>query len=610
MLMGAFVLVIAAFVTYAWVVRGFFSALVHLACTVAAGAVAFGLWEPLGNWLLNAAGDRGMSAVLRDSAWAIALALPFALTLGILRGATNKLLPANAKCDDVVEYIGGGVCGLAAAVITLGIFMLSIGFLRFGPDALGYQPLRYTAAAKGRGSIEREPGLRVGIVPRFDVLTARLYEQLSLTSLRTGEPLGKWYPRFDDVPWANRMTYMGRSRNTLRSRERSVLGWYTIGLTPQDANPATGQFKGGALDPLLTDEWNETGQTAVELDGEPITTGYVAGFRVQLTSGAREKQGQILVGNGQVRLVVESVSEEAYKGLHPVAVVTNMGIDGLGPDQKPASARFRYDGNEVFFSSVGGSSDANMWFEFAVPAGYRPIGLYVKNARWEVPEGPPTATYATAADRDKAVKDLGGILAPPSTGTAVATDFGLVPSNAIGHRIQRGSHGTLQIDREGRSSVIVNGEYNFSMAQLKESSQGVDQSLIIDRFATTDDTVVVKLDVSMNSKASLLGRVADAADPNVPLVVEDTNGQQYEAVGYVYSDSEKVKIRYTLGQPIRGLTELNQGAVMISKSRPDQRLMLIFRPTFGVKLRAFKIGSQTVAEYDPPVELAFRQRSR
>ncbi len=609
MLMGAIVLVIAAFITYAWVVRGFFSAMVHLACTVVAGAVALGLWEPLGHWLLNASGDRGVAAVFRDSAWAIALALPFALTLGILRLATNKLLPANARCDDAFEYVGGGVCGLASAVLTLGIFMLSIGFLRFGPDALGYQPLRYTSAAKGRGSIEREPGILLGLVPRFDVLTARFYEQLSLTSLRTGEPLGKWHPRFDDVPWANRMTYQGRSRNTLRTREREVLGWYTVGLTPQDANPATGQFRGGPLDPLLTDEWNDTGQSAIDLDGNPITTGYVAGFRVRMTSGAREKQGQILVGNGQVRLVVESVTDEEYKSLHPVAAVTNMGLDDLGPDQKPASARFRYDGNEVFFSSVGGASDANMWFEFAVPAGYRPIGLYIKNARWEVPEGPPTAVYGTPAERDKAVKDLGGILAPPSAGGG-RPDDGIMVSNGIGQRIQRGSHGTLQIDRQGRSSVIVNGEYTFNMAQLKESLQGLPQELVIDRFAATNDTCVVKVDVSMNTKASLVGRLADAADPNVPPVLEDANGQLYEAVGYVYSDTEKVKIRYTLGQPIRGVTELNSAGVMISKSRPDQKLVLVFRPTFGVKIRAFKIGSQTIAEYDPPVELTAQQGAR
>lgn len=603
MWLGLIILVSTAFIVYAWVIRGFFSALIHLVCTVAAGAVAFGVWEPLGHFLLGVSPDRGTMSFIRDASWAIALALPFALTLGILRAATNKLLPANARCDDVVEYVGGGVCGLAAAVITMGIFMLSYGFLRFSPEAMGFQPVRYTSAADGRGSVEREPGIFIDMVPRFDMVTARLYGQMSMTTLRTGEPLGKWYPRFDDVPWANRMTHQGRSRNTVKRKDFDVLGWYTVGKEATDT-----AWRGGPLRNLMVDKWSETGQVARDIVGEPITNGYIAGFKVRLNAGAKEKQGQIILGNGQVRLVVESVTEEEFKSLHPVAAVTNIAIEGLGADQKPASARFRYDGNDVFFCSIGGSSDANMWLEFAVPSGYAPIGLFIKNIRWEVSEGQAPVNYATPEARDAAIDALGGILAPPSTATGNVGE-GIETSNSIGHRIQRGSQGSLEIDRQGRSSVVVNGEHTFTLASLRDS-QGVDPSLLIDRFNVTDDTVVVKVDVSLNQKPSILGASADAADPSAPLVVEDVNGQQYEAIGYVYQDGEKVKIRYTPGQPIRGLTELTRSQVMISKSRPDQRLLLVFRPTFGVKLRAFKIGGQTIAEWDPPVELNFRQRSR
>lgn len=611
MILALIVLACTAFITYAWVVRGFFSALVHLACTLAAGAIAFSLWEPIGHWVLDAAPDRGALSFVRDSPWAIGLALPFAASLALLRAATNKLLPANAKCDDAFDYVGAGVCGLASAVITMGIFLLALGFLRFSPGAMGYQPVAYTTAAEGRGSVEREKmslGILSGLMPRFDLVTARLYEKLSMTTLRTSEPMGKWYPRFDDVPWTNRLTYQGRSRNTTRKRDFNVLGWYTVGKKPEDT-----MWQGGSLRPLMTDMWDETGQTALETDGSAITNGYIAGFKVQLASGAKERGGQIIVGNGQVRLVVESVTDEEYKSLYPVAVVTNAGIEGVPAGQQPISARFRYNGNEVFFASVGGASDANMWFEFAVPAGFKPIGLSMKNTRWELPEGMNPTTYATAADRDAAVVALGGFMAPPATansGQPEVENTGFVATNNIGHRIQRGSQGSLEIEREGRGSVIVDGEQTFSLRQLRESSQGLDPSLIIDRFLVTTDTVMVKVDVSINQKPSLLSAVADRASPDAPLVVEDTNGQQYEAVGYVYADSEKVKIRYTVGKPIRGLAELTRAQVMVSKSRPEQRLELLFRPTFGVKIRAFKIGNETVAELEPPLELAFRQQRR
>jgi hypothetical protein len=612
-MMAGFVFVIVGAITYVWVVRGFFSALVHLACTLVAGAIAFAFWEPLGNWLLNAAPDRGTMAFLRDSPWAIAIAVPFALSLGILRFATNKLLPANAKCEDVVDYVGGGLCGLASGAITAGFFMIAVGFLRFGPGAAGFQPVRYTAAAEGRGSIEREPGFMVGAVPRFDTLTVRLYETLSMTTLRTSEPLGKWYPRFDDVPWANRMTYGGRGRNTIRARDFTVQGWYTVGRAPND-----NEWRGGPMAPLMQDVWNPTtSQTSVDMDGNRISSGYIAGFKTKLSSGAKEKQGQIIVGNGQVRLIVESVTEEDFKSLHPVAVVTNVGIEGLAQDQEPASARFRFDGNEVFFCSVGGASDATMWFEFAVPSGYKPIGLSIKNMRWEMPEGMAPTTYQAAAERDAAVIALGGVMSPPGgaaanplTPTTEVPNPEVIASNSIGQRIQRGSHGTLATEETDRTWWIIDGEYTFSMKQLRESSQGLEANLVIDRFAVTNDTVIVKVDVSVNSPASILGSAADSADPNSPLVVEDTNGVQYEAVGYTYSDGEKYSIRFTVGQPLRGLTELNSSGVMISKSRPNQELKLVFRPTLGVKLRAFKIGAQTIRTWDPPIELNTPQKRR
>lgn len=603
-MLGVIVWLIVAFITYAWVVRGFFSALVHLFCTVVAGAIAFGVWESLGHWLLSSAPDRGVLSFLRDAPWAIALAVPFALALGVLRFATNKLLPANARCDDALDYVGGGVCGLAAASITAGIFLLSIGFLRFGPDAMGYQPVRYTVSADGRGSIERESGFLVGLTPRFDLLTAKLYERLSLTSLRSGEPLGKWHPQFDAVPWANRMTYQGRGRNTVRRSDFDVQGWYTVGREPTDTT-----WAGQPLAGLMTDQWDESRQSALGLDGKKIDRGYIAGFKARLKSGAKEKQGQIIVGAGQVRLAVESVEGGEHRSLFPVAVVTNVGLEGLAPDVQRGSARFRFNGNDVFFASVGGAADAGMWFEFAVPSGFRPIGLYVKNARWEVPDAPPPQNFPTAAARDQAIEDLGGqMFDPNAAGPTTEVGTGVEVSNALGWRIQRGSQGGLEIQREGRFTYVVDGEETFRANVLRENARGLDQILLIDRFQISTDTVIVKIDVSLNQPASLLSPAVDAADPRAPLILEDVSGGRYECVGFVYSDEENVRFRYTVGKPIQGLEELTRSRVTLSRSRPQQRLQLIFRPTLGIQVRAFKIGNTLIAEWEPPIDANTLQR--
>src|SRR5690349_9512498 len=122
--------VIVGLSAYLWCMRGFFSALVHLVCVLVAGAVAFGVWEPLGYWLLSATDDRGTFSFISGVAWGLALALPFGITLAILRGVIDKILPANAQCDTTVDYVGGGVCGLLSGIIVAGIAVLSIGYLR------------------------------------------------------------------------------------------------------------------------------------------------------------------------------------------------------------------------------------------------------------------------------------------------------------------------------------------------------------------------------------------------------------------------------------------------------------------------------------------------
>src|SRR5215813_3532623 len=112
MVMVAIIVVVVGLTSYVWSTRGFFSALIHMACVIAAGAIAFGLWEPLGYLLLDMSGDRGFGSLIRDVSWGLALALPFALSLALLRAGVDKLLPMNAQCDPTVDYIGGAACGL------------------------------------------------------------------------------------------------------------------------------------------------------------------------------------------------------------------------------------------------------------------------------------------------------------------------------------------------------------------------------------------------------------------------------------------------------------------------------------------------------------------
>lgn len=145
-----------------WMARGFFSALVHLVCVVIAGALAFAVWEPVSYALLSKASD---SKLMQGAAWAIGLGIPFAAFLAVFRLTLDKLLPSNVGVHTATNYAGGFVCGALSGVITAGILVLSMGFLRLDHDLLGSESFGgYTPAVyEGNGSVVRGNGLWIQI---------------------------------------------------------------------------------------------------------------------------------------------------------------------------------------------------------------------------------------------------------------------------------------------------------------------------------------------------------------------------------------------------------------------------------------------------------------
>lgn len=583
---------------YIWSSRGFFSALIHMICVLAAGAIAFGVWEPVAYLILDQSGDRGFGSMLGGVAWGISLALPFAISLALLRAAVDKLLPFNAQCESSVDYIGGAICGLVSGVISCGIIVLSIGYLRLEPDFGGYKPVVFTSGS-GRGSLEQNKN---NLVPWVDRLTARLYSGLSLTTLRTNEPLAKWRADLETEGGALRTTYEGKSRNAYKPDAVVFQGWYTVG------NPQGNQ----TIESLMPDAWDDTNQKITDLRGDPFTMGYIGGFNIKFKSAAKEKTGQVLVGNGQIRLVVQRGDEEEYKALHPIALVTN-----IEDPTKVEYARFRFNSDETYIASVGGSSEANMAFEFPIPQGYHPIALYVKGVRINIEDGAKPNEYPTPADRDTVIQSgnmagMGGVgpilgpdgqpvEAPPTTGNTGPT---IEVSNILGVIIQRGTEQGVEVAQEGRGWVIRSGEMTLNTDQLKGRNAGIESQLQVNRFSTNEDTVVVKVDVSPSKRSNDFGKVWDQADKDKPPTLIDTNGTKYEAVGYVYKDPSIFRLRYTRGEPLKGLA----AAPSVSRSNPNRELKLVFSVSFGVDITEFRIGDLVLDTYDPPIKCNARQK--
>ncbi|MGQ0628258.1 MAG: hypothetical protein ACT4PL_09205 [Phycisphaerales bacterium] len=587
-------------VGYVWSSRGFFSALLHLCCTIAAGAIALAVWEPLALTLMPKVGP-----ALGDIVWGAALAVPFALSVAVLTITVNLVVRANAQCESVFDYLGGAVCGAIIGILVAGFAVISLSFVRSKPDYLGYTPI----TQEKKGFLVNEGGLWVPA----DKLTAMLYGTLSSTTLTTGEPLARLYP---DLHLRGHIYRHGPTETLIKHiakpDEVGLFGWYAVGLG--------GKLK---INELLADTVDPVKQDYRDLLGEsPSPSGQyqINGYIIGTKDGLREKQGQIVLGPGSATLIVESAEDDSMLTIQPMALISQAKGENNGKESLPTTriGRWRFDASDTFFSSGGTASNPPVCFEFLVPVGARPVALYVKGIRLPLidpeTEEPlaPLTNYDDVASRDAAVSTrdmfaaVAGSSPVSSTGSRLAMNTGETPIRASNRlpfnlTLNMGSAGNLQTIKEGRNNYITGGTSSFGPGDMLKL--GDDRSLRLELFATDGETVVVMVDVGPKSAISLASPESKGASGAFGLI--DSLGQRHSAVGYVYKDTRTVSVRYTLGAPLGSSNDL---PVAITNNRDDQQCVLIFRLPLGVSVKSYVIGETGISELAPPLKLDQSQK--
>jgi hypothetical protein len=577
--------------TWVWMNRGFFNALVHMLCTIAAGAIAFAVWEPLAMLLIALSPEKGMGAVLEYVAWGAALLLPFGISLLALRTACDSLIKTNIKAIAAAEYAGGGICGLVSGAITVGILVIAIGYLPLGTGFMGYRPIAYSKSGQGSGSLQRTGGLWIPL----ERLTASLYGQLSRTTLSTGSPLADWYPDLDLAGYAiNTSAAGGMARSGIKPEAFRLVKTYTVGDPNGSGRIAELLVESDGPDALV--------QPYLALDGQPVPAGSLFGVVVEFNDKAKESNGQVVIGNGQARLIMQNADGEPIAA-HPVALISQ-----ARSSDATLYGRWKFDGDEVFIASVGGAASASMAFEFVVPAGYTPKAFAIKNTRVLIDEPTPTP-YATPSARFAAIAGgslIGGVTVTnldtteaerftPSTEFQHQDTSPIVPGNGLGFSFEVRQKGSAELDEKNR---IVRGGSRFRPSDV--NNRGIDRNVIVDRFAAASDVVIVRVNVSPGSAASMLGRAARSVDRVLPPQLIDTNGTAYPAVGWIYQDNSIIEFSYDPAKPIRGMAEI---PYTISSSRTDQTLTLVFRVSKGVSLDYYAIGGKVIVDLNPPLLL-------
>jgi len=591
MILNITVALLVLLIAYMWTAQGIFSALLHFVCTVAAGAIAFAVWEPLTYGLLL--------GVHKDYAWTVGLVGPFIVALVALRVTMDKLVPSEPKAPGALDFVGGGIFGAGSGIISAGILVIGVGFMPVGAELFGHRAVDYDAS----GNLVKSSSLWVPA----DELTASFYEHLSTGSFSAGgSALARRMPNVAAQSSLVRATYDDRAKTVIAPGDFEVTGSYTVTADTLEALTSDG-FN-------VTPEGEPQPQEVKSIDGDPLPAdSEIRGYRVKFNSGAAESSGAIILGAGQARLVCR-MPDGSSEGFQATAVIAQAGGSSL------AASRFRFDTSDVFIGSAGRAADPVMAIEFVVPADAEPTDLLIKQARTPVSEIPGGPEY-TVSERDDAVYSLelierseeGPTTARPDpsvSARSVVNDgpidgsdrsagaqagVEISPDLLRGIRISRQERGGLRVNED---NMITGGSHTFATEDV--TSQNIPEPLKVTEFATPPLVRLVQVDVSLGSRASVFGRALDAAERLLAPTLTDTLGQPYQAIGYIFSAGDRTEISYEPDQPIRSMTDLPS----LSRSRPNDRLTLLFQVNEGVELKSFTLGQQVeIIEFSPPLPI-------
>ncbi|HWB19311.1 MAG TPA: hypothetical protein VG711_03345, partial [Phycisphaerales bacterium] len=182
MILNFLIIGLVALIAYWWANQGVFSAILHLLCTIVAGAIAFGLWEwVVVRFLLS-------GSQFDQYAWGLTLAGLFVASLLILRLTCDKIVRANVRLPHTYDLVFGLPIGAASGILTIGILTIACGFTGSEIDILGYTG--YARSSK-TGKVESHDSLWFPV----HTWTAGFYSYISATSLTTSLPMADAYPQ-------------------------------------------------------------------------------------------------------------------------------------------------------------------------------------------------------------------------------------------------------------------------------------------------------------------------------------------------------------------------------------------------------------------------------
>ncbi|MFM8642683.1 MAG: CvpA family protein [Phycisphaerales bacterium] len=519
-------------ITYWWSNAGAFSALLHLACVIVAGAVAFAVWEPASYPLLSS----GFDGYARGTA----LIGTFIVALLVLRVLTDKLVPMNLSLPRAADVTVGAAFGAASGVLSVGILVISMGYFQ-STVTIG----DYTGWSR-RSDVPTAPNFGSDNAPVATIasITAGFYEYLSWGSF---------------TPWLGGGTLATHSPDLVRMSGSLNRDSYGEGLARVSMQPeAVGglEFYGGVRVPLIG------------ALNAPEEEAYAVSFTVS-QDGFDGGGAQFVLTPSQVRIVGDSKGKEAATA-HPLswAQATNELPVGMFFFGAPS--------NVVTSVPARGEGTFALFFAKKDMDGQSPKYVELKGVRYALPK------MKSAEDAMQALMGGGGAREkfqdPESTPIDPLVEFP-DPTYAIGGTvINSNDKGGLVTDK---SNFIIGGEQKFP----RNTTAAVGADLRIRGFQVSADQRILRLDAraaaggvrifpDLNEWVRSAG--AEAQDSRVAVI--DSTGSKYYAVGLVEDDGQWVFVRSMGGRP------LTLRDIPVQPMGSDKKLALHFRVPADVQI--------------------------
>ncbi len=532
-------ILIMLLIAYWWANQGLFSALLHLFCVIAAGAIALAFWEPLTvNLLLR-------GTWFDDHAWGVSLVGLFAITLFGLRLAFDRLAPGNVDLPHWANMTFGGVIGAGAAVLTVGILIIGAGHVQADRDIMDFR------------GVARERGGQITTINNLWVpahqVTSEFYEFLSAGSLRTNTPLRQYNPKLYQQATLIRDSYT--SGGLLAGR---------VGLNPEAVSIEAFE---------VLDEGGADGQRYAVM--------------LQFDRAAFDGGQQLVISQSQVRLIGIPTDRNAEP---------SVGFPDRWSQETDTGARsYEFDDPSHYITSVAGRESADVRIEFPIGRGegqfrerpsFSRFYIQVKGVRFELPAPETVTSGVFATNRATLGTERERVVVEQVEGAVTIADDEIHLRNNIRNFNIR----TAQL---GMAMDVIDDYMVQGRAQVRRGGERVPRELRVDGIHEMEGTRIVQLDVSRGTTADLYGPARARVDEDAVPFLVDRNGNRYRPIGYVYNDTETIEV---LLNPQRGAGTLSDLPDLPSAG--DHTLKLVFRITEGVELTQFQFDSTLVANVD------------